>query len=153
MSGDGDEIHRTRAIEAADYVCETLGFSNIEDVLEYFSTVKNMEVRVKKMASVRKHLSEIIRTGLDKMNQLETDIMHCLPQSILKLEADIERIRRDGLEPQIKRQDEVDRRIVEYRMLINELWFHLDNMSRKLERCQVRVYNCRSMYIYILLNV
>lgn len=143
LSGDdrGGAVRRTRAVEAAEYVCDTLGFSNIQEVLEYFSTVKSMELRVKKMISGRKHRVELAETEVDVTNQLATDAAHCLPRSISKLDADIERLRRDGLERQIKRRDEVNERITEYRTLINELWFHLDSMSGKLKRCQVRAHN------------
>ncbi|VVC26669.1 Hypothetical protein CINCED_3A014946 [Cinara cedri] len=138
LSGDED-VRRTRAMEAADYVCKELGFSNIEEVLEYFSTVKNMELRLKKMISVRKHLFEIVRTGVDNASQLETDAINYLPRTIMKLDKDIERIRRDGLEVQAKKQNQMNDRIFEYMKLFNELWFHLDNMVVKLERCQVPV--------------
>lgn len=126
------------AMEAAQYVCDALGFDDIDEVLHYFSTVKAVEMRVKKMIALRKNLFEIASRNAESVAEAEETSLRCLPASISRLDAEIERVQRDGLDVQRAQLDDVNGRIAEYSALFNELWFHLDNLIGKLDRCQVR---------------
>lgn len=126
-------------MEAVEYVCETLNFSNIAEVLHYFSSVKNVEMRIKKMISKRKHILGVVEKNLASANELKIESLNRLPEAILKLDANIEHVKREGLEVQKKQLEDVNRRITGYGILFNELWFQLDNLVEKLERCKVRI--------------
>lgn len=126
------------AMEAAQYVCDALGFDNIDEVLHYFSTVKGVEIRVKKMIGLRKNLSEIAQRNMESVAEIETTSLRCLPVSISRLNAEIERVRCGGLDVQRKQLEDINEQITEYSALFNELWFHLDNLIGKLNRCQVQ---------------
>lgn len=133
-------VERSKAIEAVEYVCDTLGFSSITEVLEYFSTVKNVELRIKKMIGLRKHLLEIAQKSLESATEVETECVNCLPDDIFRLDANIERIQRENLDVQLKHFDTVSGEIFEYCTLFNDLWFYLDGLAGKMDRCQVRKY-------------
>jgi len=126
-------------MEAAEYVCETLNFSDITEVLYYFTSVKNVEMRIKKMISTRKRILGVVQRDLESAIELKTDSLNCLPEAILKLDANIEYVQREGLDVQKKQFDDVNRHITGYGVLFNELWFQLDNLVGKLERCHVRI--------------
>ncbi|CAI6353368.1 unnamed protein product [Macrosiphum euphorbiae] len=129
----------SRAMEAAEYVCETLNFSDITEVLHYFTSVKNVEMRIKKMISTRKHILEVVQKDLESAIEVKMDCMNRLPEAILKLNANIEYVQREGLDVQKKQFDDVNRHIKGYGVLFNELWFQLENLVGKLGRCQVRI--------------
>lgn len=124
-------------MEAVEYVCDTLDFSDIAEVLQYFTTVKNVEKRIKKMVNVRKHLYGVLKKNLESAAYLNSDRLNCVPESTLVLDENKERIQRDGLEVQKKQLYNVNIEISKYGELFNELWFQLDNLARKLDRCQV----------------
>lgn len=126
-------------MEAAEYVCETLNFSDITEVLHYFTSVKNVEMRIKKMISTRKHILEVVQKDLESAIEVKMDCMNRLPEAILKLNANIEYVQREGLDVQKKQFDDVNRHIKGYGVLFNELWFQLENLVGKLGRCQVRI--------------
>ncbi|XP_060845250.1 uncharacterized protein LOC132924824 [Rhopalosiphum padi] len=130
---------KSRAIEAVEYVCETLHFSNITEVLHYFTTVKNVEMRIKKMINIRKHLLEIAQESVASANEVMEESINCLPEAILQLDANIEYVQREGLDVQKKQFEDVNRDITGYGILFNELWFQLDSLVGKLERCHVPV--------------
>lgn len=129
----------TRSMEAAEYVCDTLDFSDIAEVMQYVATVKNVETRIRNMVRVRKHQCEVVQKNLESAADLESDSSNCVPESTLRLDDDMERLQRDGLEAQEKQLRDVNVEISEYGALFNELWFQLDNLARKLDRCQVSV--------------
>lgn len=126
-------------MEAAEYVCETLNFSDITEVLHYFMSVKNVEMRIKKMISTRKQILEVVQKDLESAIEVKMDCMNRLPEAILKLNANIEYVQREGLDVQKKQFDDVNRHIIGYGVLFNELWFQLENLVGKLSRCHVRI--------------
>jgi len=126
-------------MEAAEYVCETLNFSDITEVLHYFTSVKNVEMRIKKMISTRKQILEVVQKDLESAIEVKMDCMNRLPEAILKLNANIEYVQREGLDVQKKQFDDVNRHIIGYGVLFNELWFQLENLVGKLSRCHVRI--------------
>lgn len=126
-------------MEAVEYVCETLNFSNITEVLHYFTSVKNVEMRIKNMISTRKHILEVVHKNLESANEVKMESLNRLPEAILKLDANIEHVQREGLDVQRKQFNDVNRHITGYGVLFNELWFQLDNLVGKLERCHVRI--------------
>ncbi|XP_060856647.1 uncharacterized protein LOC132934357 [Metopolophium dirhodum] len=129
----------SKAMEAVEYVCETLNFSDITEVLHYFTSVKNVEMRIKKMISTRKHILGVVQKDLESAIEVKMDSLNRLPEAILKLDANIEYVQREGLDVQKKQFDDVNRHITGYGVLFNELWFQLDNLVGKLERCHVPV--------------
>lgn len=130
----------SRAMEAMVYVCETLNFSNITEVLHYFTSVKNVEMRIKRMISVRKQIFGIAQKSVESATKVKIESVNCLPEAILQLDANIERVQRDGLDVQRKQFEDVNRDITGYGILFNELWFQLDSLVGKLDRCQVRIH-------------
>jgi hypothetical protein len=134
----GDQEY-TKAMEAAEYVCDTLDFGDMAEVLQYFTTVKNVEMRIKKMVSVRKHLYGVLKKNMEEAADLKSDRLNCVPESTLLLDVEKERVQRDGLEVQKKKLHYVNIEISEYSELFNELWFQLDNLAGKLDRCQVNM--------------
>jgi len=126
-------------MEAVEYVCETLNFSDITEVLHYFTSIKNVETRIKKMISTRKHILGVVQKNLESAIEVKMDNLNRLPEAILKLDANIEYVQREGLDVQKKQFDDVNRHITGYGVLFNELWFQLDNLVGKLKRCQVRI--------------
>lgn len=130
----------SKEMEAVEYVCDTLGFSDMESVLQYFHAVKSVEMRLKKVISQRKHLFELSQLNLEKVNQMMVYNTICLPVSILHLDKNIERVQQEGLNVQNKQLEDIKREITEYDRAFNELWFQLENLAGKLDRCQVRMY-------------
>lgn len=133
-------------MEAVEYVCETLNFSNITEVLHYFMSVKNVEMRIKKMINVRKHLMEIVQKNLKSVTQVKMESTNCLPEAILQLDANIEHVQREGLDVQKKQFEDVNKDITGYGILFNELWFQLDSLVGKLERCHVRIHIAKNTH-------
>lgn len=136
----------SRAMEAVEYVCETLNFSNITEVLHYFMSVKSVEIRIKKMITVRKHLMEIVQKNLESVTQVKMESTNCLPVAILQLDANIEHVQREGLDVQKKQFEDVNKDITGYGILFNELWFQLDSLVGKLERCHVRIHIAKNTH-------
>lgn len=126
--------------EAVEYVCDTLGFDDAEEVLRFFTTVKHLELRIKKMIAVRKHLFGVAQGTLESTAAKKADALNCVPGSILRLDANTKRVIAEGLDVQQKQLDEVNENIEKYARAFNELWFYLENVTKKLQRCQVR--NC-----------
>lgn len=121
-----------------EYVCDTLGFSNHMEVVEYFSMVKNVETRIKKMIALRKNILEMVQKNLESANELKEEYVYCLPETIILLDARIARIQHENIDVQVKDFDKVKEDISAYHELFNELWFCLDNLAGKFNRCQVR---------------
>lgn len=136
----------SKAMEAVEYVCETLNFSNITEVLHYFMSVKKVEMRIKNMISMRKHLIEIVQKNLESVTQVKMESTNCLPAAILQLDVNIEHVQREGLDVQKKQFEDVNKDITTYGILFNELWFQLDSLVGKLERCHVRVHIANNIY-------
>jgi len=126
-------------MEAVEYVCETLNFSNITEVLHYFSSVKNVEMRIKKMVTKRKQILGVLQKNLESANEVKIESLNRLPEAILKLDANIEHVQHEGLDVQKKQLEDVKKHITGYSVLFNELWFQLDNLVEKLDRCKVRI--------------
>lgn len=125
-----------------------LGFSDMESVLQYFHTVKIVEMRLKKIISQRKHLYKLAQINLKTVNQVATDNTNCLPESILILNKNIELVQHEGLDVQKKQLEDIKKEIAEFDRAFNELWFQLENLAGKLNRCQVRMLkNFRNSYM------
>lgn len=140
----------SKEMEAVEYVCDTLGFSDMESVLQYFQAVKNVEMRLKKVISQRKHIYELSQLNLEKLNQSMIKNTNCFPESILLLDKNINRIKNEGLDVQNKQLEDIKIEIAEYDRAFNELWFQLENLAGKLDRCQVRMCkNFRSSYKWL----
>jgi hypothetical protein len=92
------------------------------------------------MINIRKHLLEIAQESVASANEVKEESIHCLPEAILQLDANIEYVQREGLDVQKKQFEDVNRDITGYGILFNELWFQLDSLVGKLERCHVRIH-------------
>lgn len=125
-------------MEAVEYVWETLDLEDETEVLSYISAIKGTDERMKKMVGLRKVLLEITLKNLESASQLEEDRRNCLNESILTLNANIERVRRDTLDVQNKELEDINRDIFQYDRSFNGLWFQLESVTKKLARCQVR---------------
>lgn len=136
-----EQQDHSREIEAVEYVCSTLGFSNTSDVLQYITSVKSIEMRLKQMMSLRNHLYEIQKNRLDSALEFEMTTLNYLPESISKLDANLERVQREGFDEQKQHLEDTNKEIEKYGKLFNELWFLLDNLTGKLDRCQVKKKN------------
>lgn len=140
-SGNGGADRSSAVSEAVEYVCDALALNDADEVLRFFAAVKRAELRVKKMIAVRKSLFAVARDGLEAAAALRTDALNLVPEPLMRLDADTERAKRDGVDVQRRRLDEVNGEIGRYARAFNELWFRLESATKKLQRCQVNRFN------------
>lgn len=104
------------------------------------------------MISTRKQLLEVVQKNLESAEEAKMECSNCLPEEILKLDANIEHVHREGLDVQKKQFEDVNRHITGYGILFNELWFQLDNLVGKLERCHVRIHIAKKSTFKLIVN-
>ncbi|XP_050527995.1 uncharacterized protein LOC126898089 [Daktulosphaira vitifoliae] len=134
---DGEKL--SREIAAAEYVCEALGFENTTDVLEYIKKIKNMEIRLKNMIIQRQLCTTLAAERYECMTKLEIERLMCEPESHKTLDKNFEYLNQAGLDVQKSQVLEIQTKINDYESLFNELFFLLDHLGAKLDRCQLPV--------------